>query len=231
MTSTTRPYATPRPWTSFELERWQSDWEHEVEINLADSGVDPVRLGELLDGTLSEELLAHSIHYPEVNGTARLRERIAALYPGASAQQVLVTVGAAEANSIIRLDPGAAGGSRGRRCTRLSAGPRARAISGRMRTTSRSVRRTTGGPTWNALSTVAGPGTAVISVNSPNNPTGVVLSEEELTTIVGVADRCGAWLHADEVYRGSELDGPTGPTAGAAASGSWWSAACRRRTG
>ena len=83
----------------FELERWQSDFEHKVEINLADSGVLPLRLHELVedDPAFGEVLL----HYPEVNGNRILRERIAALHPGADADNVLVTVGGSEANQVV----------------------------------------------------------------------------------------------------------------------------------
>ena len=35
--------------TPFELEHWQSRYETTVDFNLADSGVHPVRLGELVD--------------------------------------------------------------------------------------------------------------------------------------------------------------------------------------
>src|SRR5206468_8400445 len=87
-------------WVPFELERWQSEFEQLVEINLADSGVAPVTLTELLGGALGG-LAEHPLHYPEVNGTRALRERIAALYPDCSPAQVLVTVGAAEANSLV----------------------------------------------------------------------------------------------------------------------------------
>ena len=41
------------------------------------------------------------LYYPEVNGTGVLRERIAALYPNVSATNVLVTVGAAQANWMV----------------------------------------------------------------------------------------------------------------------------------
>ena len=33
----------------FDLERWQSMHEHEVEINLSESGVHPLRLRELME--------------------------------------------------------------------------------------------------------------------------------------------------------------------------------------
>src|SRR5438067_1146572 len=87
----------------FELEQWQSELEQTVEINLADSSVRAVTVRELFgdDPEHLERLLSLPVHYPEVNGTALLRERIAALYENTSPDHVLVTVGAAEANQII----------------------------------------------------------------------------------------------------------------------------------
>ena len=43
-------------------------------------------------------------------------------------------------------------------------------------------------------------------VCNPNNPTGSVLTEDEMDAIVRVAERRGAWIVADEIYRGAELD-------------------------
>jgi aspartate/methionine/tyrosine aminotransferase len=57
------------------------------------------------------------------------------------------------------------------------------------------------------------PGTSLVSINTPNNPTGAILSDAELDAVVTAADRVGAWVHSDEVYRGSELDGPEAPSA------------------
>ena len=44
-------------------------------------------------------------------------------------------------------------------------------------------------------------------VCNPNNPTGSVLTEDEMDAVVRVADRHGAWIVADEIYRGAELEG------------------------
>jgi hypothetical protein len=52
------------------------------------------------------------------------------------------------------------------------------------------------------------PSTKVIVVTNPNNPTGAVLNDAEMDAIVTAADRVGAWLVADEIYRGAEVDGP-----------------------
>ena len=87
---------------TFELERWQSTWENRVRFNLSESGVHPLSVKELLElaGAPLDPLLDVRLGYSQSNGTDRLRERIAALYPGASADQVLVTTGSAEANYV-----------------------------------------------------------------------------------------------------------------------------------
>ena len=89
--------------TPFDLEYTQSIWEQQVDINLTESGVHPIRLDELLgdDKDQLASLLSTEINYPHVNGNPALRENIAALYDGAGIDNVIVTVGAAEANNIV----------------------------------------------------------------------------------------------------------------------------------
>lgn len=53
--------------------------------------------------------------------------------------------------------------------------------------------------------------TRMIFLTNPNNPTGDLLSEAEVTEVVRIADRVGAWLLIDEVYAGLEWDGPRAP--------------------
>ena len=62
-----------------------------------------------LAGASAVPLLDVHLGYSQSNGTDLLRERIAALYPGASPEQVLVTNGSSEANFAIcwrLLEPG-----------------------------------------------------------------------------------------------------------------------------
>jgi len=195
---------------AFELERWQSDWEHKVEINLADSGVLPLRLAELIqdDSAFGDVLL----HYPQVNGNVRLRERIAALHPGADADNVLVTVGGSEANQVVAetvlrpgdrvavMSPGylqiyGLAVNLGCRVDRLPLMPDA---GWRLDT--------------DAVRSRVRPGTSLVSITTPNNPTGAILSLEEVRCIVDACEASGSWLHVDEVYRGSELDGRESPS-------------------
>ncbi|MHC5066562.1 MAG: aminotransferase class I/II-fold pyridoxal phosphate-dependent enzyme, partial [Planctomycetota bacterium] len=56
------------------------------------------------------------------------------------------------------------------------------------------------------LEAAAGPSTKMICVCNPNNPTGRILREAEMDAIVAAAERCGAWILADEVYTGAERE-------------------------
>ena len=46
--------------------------------------------------------------------------------------------------------------------------------------------------------------TKVIAVCNPNNPTGYILTRNEMNAIVDIAEQAGAWILADEVYSGAE---------------------------
>ena len=94
----------------FEMERMQSTWENLVKHNLSESGVHPVSLRELIpDPRDLDEMLQLELGYGQSNGTIELRERIAAMYARASADNVLVTNGSSEANFIatwMLIEPG-----------------------------------------------------------------------------------------------------------------------------
>ena len=70
----------------FELERWQSEWEHHVNHNLSESGVHPLKVSELLDmaGASPDSLQEIGLGYSQADGTLELRSAIAGLYPGAT---------------------------------------------------------------------------------------------------------------------------------------------------
>ncbi|MBZ4486747.1 aminotransferase class I/II-fold pyridoxal phosphate-dependent enzyme [Microbacterium sp. cx-55] len=198
----------------FQLEEWQSLYELDVDFNLADSGVQPVLLSEMLtDSEAIADFLNSDLHYPAVNGTTLLRTRIAALYgPEVTPDEVLVTVGAAEANGlavttltrpgdhVVVLEPGyrqVAGLAANRGCE-VEAFHLIEAEGWR--------------PDLEELERIVRPDTKLIAVNNPNNPTGAVLTAAEMDAIIAIAARVGAWILADEVYHGSELDGVETPS-------------------
>ncbi|HEY6271815.1 MAG TPA: aminotransferase class I/II-fold pyridoxal phosphate-dependent enzyme [Terriglobales bacterium] len=195
---------------NFELETFQSKFERTVDYNLADSSVQCAAVNDLLAGQDAEPLLNLPLYYPEVNGTALLRERIAALYSDSSAGNVLVTVGASQANSLIcstLLEPGD---------EVVVVSPGYRQVWGLARNLGCVVRELELRPEDNwrldldELEKLAGPKTRMISVVNPNNPTGTILREDEIERVVAISEKTGAWLHADEVYCDTEQQG--GPT-------------------
>ncbi len=189
----------------FHLERIMSKWENTVEYNLSESGIHPITIHQLVDDpAIIKELLNVELNYPPCNGTVELRENIAALYPGATPDNVLVTVGCIEANFIALQ-------------TMLAPGdeivvmvPNYMQIWGlaqnfglRLKTFHLCEERGWA-PDLDELNTVVSEQTKLIAVCNPNNPTGHILTAAEMDAIVAAAERVGAWLLADEVYSGTE---------------------------
>ncbi|HXF95580.1 MAG TPA: aminotransferase class I/II-fold pyridoxal phosphate-dependent enzyme [Gemmatimonadales bacterium] len=202
------------PFVPFDMERWQSTYENRVRFNLSESGVHPLTVQELLGlaGASAMPLLDVRLGYPQSNGTDELRQRIAALYPGASPDQVVVTVGSAEANFVVLwrlVEPG------DRVAVML---PNYMQTAGLAQSFGAQVRafylREENGwdPYAEEVRTAIAPGTKLVVVTNPNNPTGHTLSEEARRLIVTRAAEVGAWLLADEVYQGAERDGRTTPS-------------------
>ena len=192
---------------NFELEHYQSEHERRVDFNLADSSVKCTGVSDWLDASEIRQLLDTGLFYPEVNGTAALRGRIAGLYPGADAAHVLVTVGAAQATGMV--------------CsTLLEAGdevvvisPGYRQVWGIAKNSGCVVRelQTHAQDDWrpnlDELERLVCSKTKLVSVVNPNNPTGTVLNCAEMDRIVAICAHVGCWLHVDEVYAGTELHG------------------------
>src|SRR5262249_1683260 len=86
----------------FAMERMQSTWENLVDFNLSERGVHPMTLEELFaaESAQSTDLLREELGYGQSNGTIELRDQIAALYPGATRDHILVTNGTSEANFV-----------------------------------------------------------------------------------------------------------------------------------
>lgn len=191
----------------FSLERTQSLWEHTVKYNLTDSGVHPLSLRELLSPEEMDELLALELGYSQTNGSLELRQAITGLYPGSSPDNILVTNGTAEANFLMTwkmVEPGD---------EILYMQPNYNQIGGLVKAFGGKLLpfhlKEVAGEGWRLdlkeLEQQITPQTKIIALCNPNNPTGSVLREEEMQAIINLADRCGAWIYADEIYRGSEL--------------------------
>ncbi len=194
----------------FAMERMQSTWENLVDFNLSESGVHPLTPRELLAHADLGIVLDQPLVYSQSNGTTALRSLIAQQYPGSTADHIEVTNGGSEANYIVSwrlIEPGD-------EVAMLV--PNYMQTWGLVRAFGATVKewpliedREAGRwrPDLDALSRVVSDRTRLIIICTPNNPTGARLKPEELDAIGRIADRVGAWVLSDEVYRGAELDG------------------------
>lgn len=193
----------------FLMERTQSIWEHHVEINLAESGVEPLRLGELMENASVDDT---RLSYPQTNGTEELRDAVSDLYPGTDADNIVVTNGTAEANYISAL-------------TVLEPGDEAIVMHPNYMQI-RGVAHNFGATVtplplheeqgWavdpDELDKLVSDKTKLIALCNPNNPTGAVMSDDTMRAVAKIAGKVGAWILADEVYLGAELDGDISST-------------------
>ena len=195
----------------FEMERMQSTYENLVEFNLSESGVQPLTPRELVeDAEGLEGLLDQRLVYTQSNGTIDLRRAIASIYPGATPEHVEVTNGGSEANFITTLNLIEPGDDVVMLVPNyMQTWGLSRAFGGTIREWPLLEDRAAG--RWRvdlaALEALVTPRTKMIVICNPNNPTGARLTADDLDHIARVADKHGAWILSDEVYRGAEIDG------------------------
>jgi aspartate/methionine/tyrosine aminotransferase len=198
----------------FAMERMQSTFENQVDFNLSESGVHPLRLGELIDDTPSlDALLAEALRYSQSNGTVALRTAIAALYAGATADHIQVTNGGSEANyittwNLVEPDDEV-----------VMMVPNYMQTWGLTRAFGATVKEwplVDSGSRWSidteALAHVVSQRTRLIIICNPNNPTGARFEADDLERIAAIAARHGSWILSDEIYCGAERDGRETPT-------------------
>ena len=192
---------------TFLLERNQSLYENEVEINLTESGVHALTLRELLTSQELDELLDLPLGYGYTEGTPAARDAVARWHPGAHRNNVLLTSGTSEANLVALLsavDPGD---------EIVVIVPNFMQVAGLARALGIKVRTV---PLleengWaidrDALQGALSKKTRLITACNPNNPTGMLMSESDRRLLLQAAESRGAWLLIDEIYRGAELHG------------------------
>lgn len=192
----------------FEMERYQSQHWHLVDYDLSESGVLPMTIRDLLGPAAdAEAFLQIPLGYPLSEGSLESRAAIADWYPDATADNVTMMNGGSEANlltlwSLLRGDDRLAF-----MVPNYLQGRGLGAVFGRGVDTFPLVED---GDRWaldlERLERAVGKRTKAIMVCNPNNPTGGVLTEGEMEAVIEVAERAGAWIVADEIYRGAEVD-------------------------
>jgi aspartate/methionine/tyrosine aminotransferase len=200
---------------TFGVEQWMNTHETTARWNNAETCVDSLRVNELLElvgesQTTIDRLLTTKLTYGAIPGSLELRTAIAGLYDEpVDPEMVLVANGAIGANFLVHFALVEAGDSVvcvSPTYQQLYSVPRAFGAESRILP----LRPEQGYvPDVGELESLVDDTTRLIVINNPNNPTGALMDEELLKAVVAVAERRGAFVHCDEVYRGLEHDPAT----------------------
>lgn len=193
----------------FGVERWFVRYEFKVDLNIAESCIQPFSARELCElcGEDPDRLLDLPLGYADGLGSEDLRAAVAALYPETTPDEVLITTGAIEANFLVAhalLEPGARAVVEFPAYQQLYSVPAATGADVRLWELREEDRYY---PDLAELGRLAPQGEplAMLTINHPHNPTGARITKATLAEIVEAAERRGAVLHSDEVYRGLTL--------------------------
>ena len=191
----------------FAVEEWMNAYETGARYNIAETCVDSVSPDELFaltgadPGAFWHSLGCRRLTYGDIEGSPAFREGVCRLYRTLSPEHVLTTHGAAGANHHVfysLVEPGERVISIAPSYQQLTSIPEAYGADLRILR----LRPENGYlPDLDELRALAVPGTKLICINNPNNPTGALMDEAMLREIVDVARSAGAYLLCDEVYR------------------------------
>ncbi len=194
---------------TFAVEKWMSAHEMTARWNIAETCVDSLTLGELLDlggdgERVLDDLRRQKLTYGHIPGRPRLRELIAASYAHRDPERVLTAPGAIAA-SFLALYTLVRPGDRVvcvsptyQQLLSVPASFGAEVVSLSLRPENGFV------PDLAELERLVDRRTSVVILNNPNNPTGALIDATLLERVLDAATRHGAWVVADEVYRGLE---------------------------
>ena len=196
----------------FGVEIWMNEFENDCQFNLAETCVASLTVDELLrlagrNDTALSELLQMKLTYGAIDGSDRLRDSICDLYARQKRENVIVTHGTIGANALIYE-------------TLVSPGDHVISVHPTYQQ-HYSIPESYGAdvdllhlreenaflPDLDELRAMMRPGTRLIAINNPNNPTGSLMDRAFLEDIAKIAAASGAYVICDEVYRGIDQDG------------------------
>lgn len=196
----------------FGVEIWMNEWETRCAWNLAETCVESLSIGQLLALTGRNapdmgELLSMKMGYGAIEGSDRLRDAIAALYERQARGNVMVAHGTIGANMLVHkalVDPGdrvVAVVPTYQQHTAIPESLGAEVHPLHLRPEDHWL------PDLDRLRDLVTPGTKLIALTNPNNPTGALIAADMLAEIAAIARAAGAWVLCDEVYRGTDQQG------------------------
>lgn len=186
----------------FRLERWLLN---KAEIDLGGGGVNKLKLGQVLESIDPDHLLK----YDDTSGSESLKQHVAEWY-GVEPENVLITSGTSEANLLVNLailrpmNYYVSEKPNYEQTVRLAEALGVRVLMFNL------LEDDNWKPDLDGLKNIKNK-TTMIFLDNPNNPTGAVLRQSELDSIMQIAEDFDAYLHCDNALRGSEINGKPAP--------------------
>ncbi|HEX6805256.1 MAG TPA: pyridoxal phosphate-dependent aminotransferase [Terriglobales bacterium] len=186
----------------FLLDAWLDQFEHEIEFNLGASTGPTWTVNDILalaDDAVRHRFLSHNLVYSRPAGADSLREAIAEMH-AVPMEAVQITTGASEALVALMwlaAEPGANVIIPQPGFTTFSALPESLGLEVRCYRVRRENRFRIDP---DEIKRLADSKTKLILVNSPHNPTGATVSDEEIEALHDFAAARGIQLVSDEVY-------------------------------
>ena len=191
----------------FAVEEWMNAYETGARFNIAETCVDSISIDELFrlcgeDSTAFwKQFSARRLTYGDIEGAPAFREGICRLYKTLKPEEVVTTHGAAGANHHVfysLVEPGNRVISIMPTYQQLYSIPESYGAEVKLLNLTPENGYL---PALEQLRELAVPGTKLICINNPNNPTGALMSTELLREIVEIARSVDAYVLCDEVYR------------------------------
>ena len=191
----------------FAVEEWMNAWENGAKYNIAETCVDSVSVEGLFSLCSADReafwraFSTRRLTYGDIEGAPALKRGISRLYRNIRPEEIVTTHGAVGANHHVfytLVEPGDRVVSVMPTYQQLYSIPESFGADVRIL----KLREENGYlPDLEELRELAVPGTKLICINNPNNPTGALMGPELLEQIAAIAERAGAWVLCDEVYR------------------------------
>ena len=191
----------------FAVEQWMNDYEVGARYNIAETCVDSVSADELFALTgadreaFLQQICSRRMTYGDIVGAPALRKGICKLYKTLTPDEVITTHGAAGANHHVfysLVEPGERVISIQPSYQQMTSIPEGFGADVQILHLTKENGYL---PDLDELRRLAVPGTKLICVNNPNNPTGSLMDQALLEQIVAIAREVGAYVLCDEVYR------------------------------
>ena len=191
----------------FAVEEWMNAYETGARYNIAETCVDSISVDELFrlcgedSAAFWKRFSARRLTYGDIEGAPAFREGICRLYKTLKPEEVVTTHGAAGANHHVfysLVEPGDRVISIMPTYQQLYSIPESYGAEVKLLNLTPENGYL---PALEQLRELAVPGTKLICINNPNNPTGALMSTELLREIVEIARSVDAYVLCDEVYR------------------------------